>query len=236
MGSQRVEHNWATFTHSLCACEALFLSFFWSLYPLPHPSVYVNVWCLWPTQQSNYKGENVDVATKLSFGWVERMGPLEILWKHESPLMFIPNNEKNIIAFKGDMAIPFLRYNVSCCLVMSDSLWPHELQHARLPCPSPTPGAYSNSCPLSRCHPVMPSNHLILCCPLLFLPSIFLSIRVFSNESVLRIGWPKYWSFSFSISPSNEYSDWFPLGWTGWISLQSKGLSRVFPHTTYFLP
>ena len=63
---------------------------------------------MWPTQQSNYKGENVDVATKLSFGWVERMGPLEIPWKHESPLMFIPNNEKNIIAFKGDMAIPFL--------------------------------------------------------------------------------------------------------------------------------
>ena len=65
---------------------------------------------------------------------------------------------------------------------------------------------------------VMPSNHLILCCPLIFLPSIFLSIRVFYNESVLCIRWPKYWSFSFSISPSNEYSglisfriDWFDL-------------------------
>ena len=65
---------------------------------------------------------------------------------------------------------------------------------------------------------VMPSNHLILCCPLLLLPPIFPSIRVFSNESVLRIRWPKYWSFSFSISPSNEYSglisfriDWFDL-------------------------
>ena len=78
---------------------------------------------------------------------------------------------------------------------------------------------------------VMPSNHLILCRPLLP-PSIFPSIRVFSNESVLRIRWPKYWSFSFSISPSNEYSDWFPIGWTGWISLQSKGLSRVFSNTT----
>ena len=72
---------------------------------------------------------------------------------------------------------------------------------------------------------VKPSNHLILSHPLLLLPSIFPSIRVFSNESVLRIRWPKDWSFSFSISPSNEYS--FPLGWTGWISLQSKGLSRV---------
>ena len=80
---------------------------------------------------------------------------------------------------------------------------------------------------------VMPSNHLILCRPLLLLPSIFPSIRVFSNESTLRNRWPKYWSFSFSISPSNEYiQDWFPLGWTGWISLQSKGLSRVFSNTT----
>ena len=75
---------------------------------------------------------------------------------------------------------------------------------------------------------VMPSNHLILCCPLLLLPSIFPSIRVFSNESALCIRWPKYWSFSFNISPYNEYQDWFPLGWTGLISLQSKGLSRVF--------
>ena len=67
---------------------------------------------------------------------------------------------------------------------------------------------------------VMPSDHLILCCPLL-LSSIFPSIRVFSNESALHIRWPKYWSFSFNISPSKEYS-------TGWISLQSKGLSRIF--------
>ena len=93
---------------------------------------------------------------------------------------------------------------------------------------------------------VMPSNHFILCCPLLLLPSIFSSIRVFSNKSALRIRWSKYWSFSFSISPSSEYSgvlalasflpkniqDWSPLGWTGWISLQSKGLSRVFSNTT----
>jgi len=79
---------------------------------------------------------------------------------------------------------------------------------------------------------VMPANHLILCHSLLLLPSIFPSIRVFSNESVLPIRWPKYWSFSFSISPSNEYSGLFPLGWTGWISLQSKGLSRVFSNTT----
>ena len=75
---------------------------------------------------------------------------------------------------------------------------------------------------------VMPSNHLVLCRPLLLPPSIFPSIRVFSNESVLCIRWPKYWSFSFNISPSN-IQDWFPLGWTGWISVQSKGLSETSP-------
>ena len=79
---------------------------------------------------------------------------------------------------------------------------------------------------------VMPSNNLILCHPLL-LPSIFPSIRVFSNESALCIRWPNYWSFSFSNSPPNEQSFlWFPLGLTGLISLQSKGLSRVFSSTT----
>ena len=78
---------------------------------------------------------------------------------------------------------------------------------------------------------VMPSNHLILCRPLL-LPSIFPSIRVFSSESALYIRWPKYWSFGFNSSPSNEYPGWFPLGWTGWISLQFKGLSKVFFNTT----
>ena len=74
---------------------------------------------------------------------------------------------------------------------------------------------------------VMPSNHLILCHPLFLLPSIFPSIRVFLNESVLHIRWPKYWSFSFSISPSNEYSGRFSLEWTGWISLQSKVPSMI---------
>ena len=79
---------------------------------------------------------------------------------------------------------------------------------------------------------VMPSNHLILCHSILLLPSIFPSIRVFSSDSILHIRLPKYWSFSFSISPSNEYSRliYFPM--TDWISFQSKGLSRVFSSTT----
>ena len=127
---------------------------------------------------------------------------------------------------------------------------PHESQHARPPCPSPTPGVHSDSCPLSHlCHSclivttwtaarqdslsitnsqsspkpmstesVVTSNHLIFCRPPLLPPSVFLSIRVFSNESVLHIRWPKYWFFSFSISSSNEYSglisfrmDWLDL-------------------------
>ena len=80
---------------------------------------------------------------------------------------------------------------------------------------------------------VMPSNCLILCHPLLLLPSVFPSIRVFSSESVLCIRWPKYWSFSFNISPSNNIQDWFPLWLTGLISLQSKGLTRVLSNTTF---
>ena len=88
------------------------------------------------------------------------------------------------------------------CSVMSFSFQLHGLQNTRPSCPSPTSRDYLNSCPLSWwCHPTISS-----CYPLLLLPSIFPSISVFSNELVLRFRWPKYWSFSFSISPSNEYS------------------------------
>ena len=109
--------------------------------------------------------------------------------------------------------------------VLPDSLQPHEPQHARLPCPLSTAGVYPNP------YPLMPSNHLIFCCPLLLLPSIFPSIRVFSNESALPGGQNIGVSASTSDFPMNT-QDWFPLGWTGWISLQSKGLSRVFSNTT----
>ena len=102
-------------------------------------------------------------------------------------------------------------------------------------CSTPGPPSITNSqnlLKLKSIELVMPSNHLILCHPLLLPPSIFPSIRVFSNESPLHIGWPKCWSFSFNISPSNEYSGLIPLWWTSWISLQSKGLLRVFSNTT----
>ena len=109
----------------------------------------------------------------------------------------------------------FYHYHWISLSVMSNSLLPHGLQHARHPCPTPTPGTCSNSCPSS---PVMPSTHLTLSNPLLLLHSVFPRIRVFSNESVLRISWPKYWSFNLSIRSSNEYSglisfrkDWLDL-------------------------
>ena len=81
---------------------------------------------------------------------------------------------------------------------------------------------------------VMPSNHLILCRPLLFLPSIFPSIRVFSNDSILRIKWPKYWSFSFSISPSNEYSGLisFRIGWFDLLAVQRTLKSLLQHHSS----
>ena len=111
---------------------------------------------------------------------------------------------------------------------MSDSSGPHALQHARLPCPSLSHGVCSNSCPLYWwCY----STIWFSVSPLLFLPSIFPSIRVFSNVLALHIRWPKYWSFG--ISPSNEYSGLISFTFDiGLISLLSKGLSRVFCSTT----
>ena len=108
---------------------------------------------------------------------------------------------------------------------MSDSLQSLESQHTRPPCPSPAPGVHLNSCPSSWwCHPAISSPVV----PLLLLPPISPSFRVFSNQSTLCMRWPKYWSFSFSICPPMNTQDWSPLEWTGWISLQFKGLSGVF--------
>ena len=115
----------------------------------------------------------------------------------------------------------------SSCSVLSNSLWPHGLQHTRLPCPPPTPAAYSNSSPLHRlCH-----RTISFCCPILP-PSIFPSIRVFSSESVLHIRWPKYWSYSFSISPSNEYSRLisFRIDWLDLLAVQGTIKSLLQHH------
>ena len=115
------------------------------------------------------------------------------------------------------------------CSVVSSSLWPHGLQHTRTPCPSSAHGVYTDSCPLSWwCHP----TNLIFCCPLLLLPSIFPSIRVFSNESVLPFRWPKYWSFN--ISPSNEYSGLisFRMDWLDLLAIQGTLKSLLQHHSS----
>ena len=123
-------------------------------------------------------------------------------------------------------AVP--RYQFSCSVV-SDSLWPHGLQHARPPCPSPTLGLYPNSWSLSRwCHPTISCSVVpFSCCPQPFpaLGSFQMSQLFPSGGRSIRV------SASTSIVPINT-EDWAPLGWTGWISLQSKGLSRVFSNTT----
>ena len=113
---------------------------------------------------------------------------------------------------------------------MSDSLQPHELQHARPPCPSPTPGVHSDSCPLSQwCHPAISS-----CCPLLLLSPIPPSIRVFSNESTLRMRCPKYWSFSFSIIPSKEIPGQisFRMDWLDLLAVQGTLKSFLQHHSS----
>ena len=149
-----------------------------------------------------------------------------------SPLFgnYLESNKETILwlnlMYIYDMFIRFIAEHS----VVSNSLQPHGLQRARLLCPSPSPGACSNSCPLSqRHHPTILSYH-----PHLLLPSVFPSIRVFSNESALHIRWPKYWSFNFSINPSSEYSGLisFRIGWFDLFAVQ-KTLRSLLQHHNY---
>ena len=115
------------------------------------------------------------------------------------------------------------------CSVASNSLWPHGPQHARPPCPSPTPGLYSNSCPLSHwCHPTISCSVVPFSSRLQSFPA---SGSFHMSEFFASSGQSIGVSASASVLPMN-IQDWFPLGWTGWISLQSKGLLRVFSNTT----
>ena len=114
--------------------------------------------------------------------------------------------------------------------VVSDSLRPHEPKHARPPCPSPTPGVYPNSCPLSQwCHPTISSSVV----PFSSCPQSFLTSAAFQMSQLFTLGVQSIGvSASTSLLPMNT-QDWSPLGWTGWISFQSKGLSRVFCNSTH---
>ena len=150
---------------------------------------------------------------------------LAIIWK-----AFIPEKQLNLdrtrehftcsssIAHFPDLSVQFSHS------VMSNTLQPHELQHTRLPCPSPTPRVHPNPCPLSWwCHPTISSSVIPF--------SSFPSIRAFSNESALHIRWPKYWSFSVNISPSNEHSGLisFRMDWLDLLAVQGT-LKSLFQH------
>ena len=114
------------------------------------------------------------------------------------------------------------------CPTLSDSLWPHESQHARPPCPSPTPGVYSNSCQSSRwCHPAISSSVIPFSCPQYLSGS-----GSFPMSQLFAWGGQSIGVSALALVLPMNTQDWSPLGWTGWISLQSKGLSRVFSNTT----
>ena len=139
-----------------------------------------------------------------------------------APILFFPNQGFNPVTL-GSLTFCLLSFNSK---VISDSLRPHGLQHTRLPWPALSCTISWSLLNLMSIESVMSSNHLILCHPLLLLPSIFPSIRVLSNESALRIRWPKYWSFSSASVLPMDIQGWFPLGLTGLSSLLTKGLSR----------
>ena len=112
--------------------------------------------------------------------------------------------------------------------VVSDSLRPHESQHAKPPCPSPTPGVHSDSRPSSQwCHPAISSSVV----PFSSCPQSLPASESFPMSPTLRMRWPKDWSFSFRMFLPKNTQGWSPSEWTGWISLQSKGLSRIFSNT-----
>ena len=147
---------------------------------------------------------------------------------HSFPTPLPLGNHKSILYVHGSVSVSSALFSLS---VVSDSLRPHALQHARLPFPSPTPRVYSNSCPLSRwCHPTILSSAV----PFSFHLQSSPASGSFSNESVLHIRWPKYWSFSFSISPSNEYSGLISLrmDWLDLLAVQGTFKSLLQHHSS----
>ena len=135
---------------------------------------------------------------------------------------------KNLSAFYDYISVQFSSFQFSHSVV-SDSLRPHESQHTRPPCPSPIPGSHSNSCPSSRwCHPAISSSVV----PFSSCPQSLPASGSFQMSQLFTSGGQSIGVSASTSVLSMNIQDWFPLGWTGWISLQSKGLSRVFSNTT----
>ena len=173
---------------------------------------------------------------------------INCLWKFKEIIIGTHSVTKDHPIRTGTKCRCDIKYNVRPSSVQfsrsvtSDSLQPHGLLHPGFPVHHPLQSLLK----LMSIESVMPSNHLILCCPLFLLSSIFPSIRIFSNESVLPIRWPKYWSFSFSISPSNEYSgliyfrmeclDLLSVLWTIKSLLQHhRSKASVLRHSAFFI-
>ena len=135
---------------------------------------------------------------------------------------------RSILGICNRLSVCIVQFSRS---VVSDSFWPYELQHARPPCPSPTPRVHPNPCPLTWwCHPTISSSVI----PFSFLSSIFPSIRLFFNESAFRIKRPKYWSWNFNISPSNEHSGLisFRVDWLDLLAVQGTLKSLLQHHSS----
>ena len=150
--------------------------------------------------------------------WYRKTCAHLLLWELQNYSLLLNNHNRRMFSSV-----------LSSCSVMSDSLRPHELQHARPPCPSPTPGVNPNSCPLSRwCHPAMSSSAI----PFSSYPQSLPASESFPMSQLFASGGQSTGvSALVSVLPKNT-QDWSPLEWTGWIFLQSKGLSRVFSNTT----
>ena len=226
---------------------------------LPHShglahNAYWGTTCKWKRNKEGMKkrkkgkhrqGEKKNGKEVVSFNWGIYWGPSALFFHIDNlghALLFFQLHYYNwlLICLLPPVHHSLISQNCSISIVMvcccslshsflSDLLWSHELQHTRLPCPSLSPWACSNSCPWSRwCHPTISSSIIPFSSCLQSVPAS----GSFSKESAVCIRWPKSWSFSFSTS-AMDIQGWFPLGLTDLISLLSKVLSRVFQHYSW---
>ena len=187
-------------------------------YPLQYSGLENSIHRLYSLWDCNELVPTERLSLSLSFGCCS----LGRQWEASSTLQ---ENHRAVLSAYGKEKSQF------SCLVVSDSLRTDGLKHARLPCPSPSSWILLK---LMSIELVMPSNHLILCHPLLLLPSIFPSIRIFSSELACHIRWLKYWSFSFSISPSNDCSGliFFRMDWLDLLAVQGTLKSLLQHHSS----